>query len=107
RLAEHDGELLHWFYDQGLVPGQEIVVRTSEPAADQFTVGLNGGERAISEKGAGGVFVKPAYSGSPPRARSAAASSTRSTAVWPSSHAASSDIPAASSISGAYPSVSR
>ncbi len=23
RLAEHDGELLHWFYDQGLVPGHE------------------------------------------------------------------------------------
>jgi hypothetical protein len=21
RLAEHDGDLLHWFYDQGLVPG--------------------------------------------------------------------------------------
>src|SRR5438477_10893504 len=32
RLAEHDGELLHWFYDQGLVPGQEIEMRTSEPA---------------------------------------------------------------------------
>jgi Mn-dependent DtxR family transcriptional regulator len=60
RLAEHDGELLHWFYDQGLVPGQEIVVRTSEPAADQFTVGLNGGERAISERAAAGLFVKPA-----------------------------------------------
>jgi Mn-dependent DtxR family transcriptional regulator len=58
RLAEHDGELLHWFYDQGLVPGQEIVVRTSEPAADQFTVGLNGGERAISEKAAAGLFVR-------------------------------------------------
>src|SRR6185437_3479291 len=41
RLAEHDGELLHWFYDQGLVPGQEIIVRTSEPAADQFTVALD------------------------------------------------------------------
>src|SRR5438128_9683857 len=27
RLAEHDGELLHWFYDQGLVPGSEIEVR--------------------------------------------------------------------------------
>src|SRR5213080_966215 len=26
RLAEHDGELLHWFYDQGLVPGTKIVV---------------------------------------------------------------------------------
>jgi DtxR family Mn-dependent transcriptional regulator len=60
RLAEHDGELLHWFYDQGLVPGQEIVVRTSEPAAGQFTVGLNGGERAISEKAAAGLFVRPA-----------------------------------------------
>jgi DtxR family Mn-dependent transcriptional regulator len=58
RLAEHDGELLHWFYDQGLVPGQEIVVRTSQPAADQLTVGLDGGERAISEKAAAGLFVR-------------------------------------------------
>src|SRR5687767_14964026 len=24
RLAEHDGELLHWFYDEGLVPGTTI-----------------------------------------------------------------------------------
>jgi len=60
RLAEHDGELLHWFYDQGLVPGQEIEVSTAEPAADQFTVRLNGGERAVSEKAAAGLFVKPA-----------------------------------------------
>jgi Mn-dependent DtxR family transcriptional regulator len=58
RLAEHDGELLHWFYDQGLVPGTEIVVRSAEPAVDQFTVGLNGGERAISEKAAAGLFVR-------------------------------------------------
>ena len=60
RLAEHDGELLHWFYDQGLVPGQEIEMRTSEPAADQFTIGLDDGERAISEKAAAGLFVLPA-----------------------------------------------
>jgi len=60
RLAEHDGELLHWFYDQGLVPGQEVEMRTSEPAADQFTIGLDGGERAISEKAAAGLFVRPA-----------------------------------------------
>jgi DtxR family Mn-dependent transcriptional regulator len=59
RLAEHDGDLLHWFYDQGLVPGQEIEVRSAEPAADQFTVALDGGERAISEKAAAGLFVKP------------------------------------------------
>ena len=60
RLAEHDGDLLHWFYDQGLTPGQEIVMQTAEPAADQFTVKLNGGERAISEKAAAGLFVRPA-----------------------------------------------
>ena len=59
RLAEHDGALLHWFYDHGLVPGQEIVVRTAEPAADQFTIALDGGEHAISEKAASGLFVRP------------------------------------------------
>ena len=30
RLAEHDGELLHWFYDEGLVPGREIEVRSTD-----------------------------------------------------------------------------
>jgi DtxR family Mn-dependent transcriptional regulator len=60
RLAEHDGDLLHWFYDQGLVPGQEIELREAQPAADQFTVTLDGGERAVSEKAAAGLFVKPA-----------------------------------------------
>jgi len=59
RLAEHDGELLHWFYDQGLVPGTSIVVRATQPAADEVTIGLNGGERSISEKAAAGLFVRP------------------------------------------------
>jgi len=60
RLAEHDGDLLHWFYNQGLVPGTEIEVRAAEPAADQFTVTLAGREQAVSEKAAAGLFVKPA-----------------------------------------------
>jgi DtxR family Mn-dependent transcriptional regulator len=60
RLAEHDGDLLHWFYDEGLVPGRELEVRDSEPAAGQMTVRLNGAERAIGEKAAAGLFVKPA-----------------------------------------------
>ncbi len=60
RLAEHDGDLLHWFYDQGLVPGQEIEVRAAQPEAGQFTVRLNGDERAIGEKAAAGLFVRPA-----------------------------------------------
>src|SRR4051794_36174683 len=59
RLAEHDGELLHWFYDQGLVPGTSVVVRAAQPAADQFTVTLDDGERAVSEKAAAGLFVRP------------------------------------------------
>src|SRR5215216_6096797 len=38
RLAEHDGDLLHWFYDEGLVPGTAIELRAAEPAAGQFRV---------------------------------------------------------------------
>jgi DtxR family Mn-dependent transcriptional regulator len=59
RLAEHDGDLLHWFYDEGLVPGREIEVREAQPAAGQMTVRLNGAERAIGEKAAAGLFVRP------------------------------------------------
>jgi len=57
RLAEHDGELLHWFYDQGLVPGGEIEV---EDVNGEFTVRLNGDERVLAEKAAAGLFVRPA-----------------------------------------------
>ena len=60
RLAEHDGDLLHWFYDHGLAPGVEIELREAQPAAGQFTVKLNGDERAIGEKAAAGLFVRPA-----------------------------------------------
>jgi len=60
RLAEHDGELLHWFYDQGLVPGTKVEVGEAQPAAAQFTVRLNGGDRSIGERAASGLFVKRA-----------------------------------------------
>jgi DtxR family Mn-dependent transcriptional regulator len=55
RLAEHDGDLLHWFYDEGLVPGTKIEVRGGSP----FKVKLNGGERSLDEKAAAGLFVRP------------------------------------------------
>jgi DtxR family Mn-dependent transcriptional regulator len=58
RLAEHDGELLHWFYDHGLVPGAELEVRAAEPAAGQLTVSLNGDEREVGERAAAGLFVR-------------------------------------------------
>ena len=35
RLAEHDGDLLHWFYDEGLVPGSQVTVVSAQPAAGQ------------------------------------------------------------------------
>jgi DtxR family transcriptional regulator, Mn-dependent transcriptional regulator len=60
RLAEHDGELMHWFYDEGLVPGTELELRAAQPAAGQFTVKINGTEKAIGEKAAAGLFVRPA-----------------------------------------------
>jgi DtxR family transcriptional regulator, Mn-dependent transcriptional regulator len=60
RLAEHDGDLLHWYYDEGLVPGTNVELRRAEPAAGQFAVAVNGDERAIGEKAAAGLFVRPA-----------------------------------------------
>jgi DtxR family Mn-dependent transcriptional regulator len=56
RLAEHDGDLLHWFYDQGLVPGSTVELRAEE--GGELTVRLNGGERTLGEKAAAGLFVR-------------------------------------------------
>ena len=60
RLAEHDGELLHWFYDQGLVPGSEIEVSEAHPAAGQLTIRLPEGDRAVGDRAAAGLFVRRA-----------------------------------------------
>jgi DtxR family transcriptional regulator, Mn-dependent transcriptional regulator len=60
RLAEHDGELLHWFYDEGLVPGTSIELLAAEPAAGQVRVAVGGAEKAIGDRAAEGLFVRPA-----------------------------------------------
>jgi len=59
RLAEHDGGLLEWFYEQGLEPGQAIEVAADASSDKQLTLRLNGGERAVSQKAASGLFVRP------------------------------------------------
>jgi DtxR family Mn-dependent transcriptional regulator len=59
RLAEHDGDLLSWFYDHGYVPGTEVDLVSAEPAADQLTVRVGDEERAISLRAAAGLFVLP------------------------------------------------
>src|SRR5947199_8873235 len=60
RLAEHDGALLHWFYDEGLTPGTQLELKAAQPAAGQVTVRIGGTEKAIGEKAAAGLFVRPA-----------------------------------------------
>ena len=58
RLAEHDGELLRWFYEEGFVPGARVELREAQPAAGQFKISLAGTERAIGEKAAAGLYVR-------------------------------------------------
>jgi DtxR family Mn-dependent transcriptional regulator len=58
RLAEHDGDLLHWFYDEGFVPGVQVELREAQPAAGQLKVLVDGEERAIGEKAATGLYVR-------------------------------------------------
>jgi DtxR family Mn-dependent transcriptional regulator len=60
RLAEHDGELLHWFYDEGLVPGSEVSVVSAQPAAGQLVISVDGSERAITERAADGIYIRAA-----------------------------------------------
>jgi DtxR family Mn-dependent transcriptional regulator len=58
RLAEHDGELLDWFYHEGFVPGTHLEVRETQPAAGQLKVEIDGDERGIAEKAALGLYVR-------------------------------------------------
>ena len=60
RLAEHDGDLLDWFYHEGFVPGTHVEVRETTPAAGQLKVVIAAGERGIAEKAAQGLYVRPA-----------------------------------------------
>jgi DtxR family Mn-dependent transcriptional regulator len=58
RLAEHDGDLLHWFYDKGLEPGTAI--RVTKAGRGTLKVALNNGETTLADKAAAGLFVRPA-----------------------------------------------
>jgi DtxR family Mn-dependent transcriptional regulator len=59
RLAEHDGALLHWYYDEGLVPGVKIELHEVEADGGQYMLRVNGSERTIEERAAAGLYVRP------------------------------------------------
>ena len=59
RLAEHDGELLEWFYDNGFAPGAMVERRGSETEGT-LAVELDGAESTIDETFAQGLYVRPA-----------------------------------------------
>lgn len=59
RLAEHDGDLLHWFYEQDLVPGTSVSVLRIDAPAGQITVRRDGRDQAIGDKAARGLYVLP------------------------------------------------
>ena len=58
RLAEHDGDLLHWFYDEGLVPGTRVELR--EGSGEGLRIAVAGAERAIDARAASSLYVRPA-----------------------------------------------
>ncbi len=59
RLAEHDGDLLHWFYEQELVPGTRLRVLRVDPAAGLLTIEIDGTEHSLGERAAAGLYVLP------------------------------------------------
>ena len=59
RLAEHDGDLLHWFYDNGFAPGA-TVRRQGSSGGGSLNVELDGAETTIEESQAQGLYVRVA-----------------------------------------------
>jgi len=56
RLAEHDGNLLHWYYDEGLVPGTRIELH--DAGGGEFRLTVDGDDRPLGEREAAGLFVR-------------------------------------------------
>jgi len=59
RLAEHDGDLLHWFYDVGLTPGTNVEIAGRADSGD-LRLAVEGAHIEASDQAAAGLFVLPA-----------------------------------------------
>jgi len=64
RLVEHDGDLLHWYYEVGFVPGAKLSVLDVQPAAGHMKVQFDDeqgtSQQMIAEKAARGLIVRRA-----------------------------------------------
>ena len=60
RLAEHDGDLLHWFYETGLVPGTTVDIDDRDPGGDLAVRRDGDGHTMVPPQAAAGLFVRPA-----------------------------------------------
>ena len=60
RLAEHDGDLLVWFYENGFAPGATVLRQAAGEGVSLLPVELDGEERTIAEQSAQGLYVRPA-----------------------------------------------
>ncbi|MCW2927799.1 MAG: DtxR family transcriptional regulator [Thermoleophilia bacterium] len=58
RLAEHDGELLRFFYDAGLVPDVEVTIAACD-AAGNVTVSIGEDELLLTREQARGLYARP------------------------------------------------
>lgn len=58
RVAEHDGALLHWFYDNGLAPGRRVTPTAQHD--DVLHVRHDDGDAAVPAHAARGLFVRVA-----------------------------------------------
>ena len=58
RLAEHDGDLLHWFYDNNLVPETTAHVAQVDESSDTITLRTENDQRTVSAEAARGIFVQ-------------------------------------------------
>ena len=58
RLAEHDGELLRFYYDAGLTPGLEVAIARSD-AAGSVTVMHGDAELLLTREQARGLYARP------------------------------------------------
>jgi DtxR family Mn-dependent transcriptional regulator len=59
RLAEHDGDLLRFYYDAGLTPGLEVEIASSD-AAGSVTVSIDDQVLLLTREQARGLYARPA-----------------------------------------------